>query len=1147
MKDKNIIAHLSDIHIRYGSRHEEYKVVFQRTIDDLKILKPRRIAITGDVFHIKITLSPKAIQLAGWFLKELSKIAPVDIILGNHDLNLQSLEQGNSIEPIIDLISDGYLVEKNSKQMPEHKGNGNGVFFFLNSGFYQVDEEIVYGVYSCLDNEILTLSKKEKNKKYIALYHGPVYGCRGDNGYELKGDNLMNLSSFNNFDIVMLGDIHEQQSFSTKNSTTENVAYPGSLIQQGYGESLDKGYIFWDLENNSFKRKIISNDYGFSKLYISRGELMEERVEDLKLSNDPKKTKVEIVWECYEEEYSVEKERQIEKLIKNKYGCQSITVDSKFISKTEEINGLSIDESIDYSNTDEFETLLREFVENSEYENVEEVVELSKNIDEELNYKSVKGKKWYLDKLVVWNLFSFPDNKTTFDFTKMSGVTGIFGKNFNGKTNLIRAFIWIAYRKILGDGDANRLVNMYTGNDTAGGRIYLTIDSQKYYIERTVKVKLKKDGTHDVSYGVEYKKEIKKEDGTLGWENVDSEKAATEKKERSNIIVESIGTFEDFTKTVLQAQGGEGNFLDMSQQPKNDLINKYLGLEMFRDRYEYAKKIFNDIKSRQKVLGNPKDIEENIEKEKAIIQENIQLTKDYNLEKESVEKETEINENKILELTKDLIKIEKTAYNNVGDAEKFIYSLEKKATDTKSEIDTLQDWVSKNFKKELPDNNNMSSYQIEENLNKERNLFEVNKSEYVSVEKWIKENPKQLEEDVELINKKINEIDSALSVLNDKLLISKGKKCPTCGNIEQDANPDLEEKCSIDIKRGEEALNIQKQLLVKAKNSQIHNNNYDKNEVKLGSLKNVLQEKKMAIEQLKKDLETSKNIQEIKNHNSTVENNNLKLESNRKKLVSYENEIEEIKKEIKIMESNKSSILNNEKINEEIKVYDFEKKSLKLRISQLNDKITESKSAIKVSENNIENFEDKLSSIKSAEEAYGKYAIYLQAVHRDGIPARIIKKKLPIINQKINNILKDLVDFKIELIIKPNGDIKELFYFNSLEKDALPMSMGSGAQKFIGSVAIRDSLHFVSSLTKPSLCIIDEGFGSLDDDLAMAMNSVFAYLKNKYRNTWIITHKNEIKDFVDNIIQVSKSKKGLTDEQLNENPNAGVSVFDIQI
>ena len=133
----------------------------------------------------------------------------------------------------------------------------------------------------------------------------------------------------------------------------------------------------------------------------------------------------------------------------------------------------------------------------------------------------------------------------------------------------------------------------------------------------------------------------------------------------------------------------------------------------------------------------------------------------------------------------------------------------------------------------------------------------------------------------------------------------------------------------------------------------------------------------------------------------------------------------------------------------------------------------------------------------------------------------------------------------MEMTIKKNGDIKELFYFNSIEKDALPMTMASGAQKFIGSVAIRDSLRFVSSLTKPSLCIIDEGFGALDNDLTIAMQSVFYYLKGKYKNTWIITHKNEIKDFVDNIIQVTKNRSTLTEEQIKENPMAGISVFDV--
>jgi DNA repair exonuclease SbcCD ATPase subunit len=939
----------------------------------------------------------------------------------------------------------------------------------------------------------------------------------------------------------MLGDIHEQQTFTPVNSEIESIAYSGSLIQQDFSESLEKGYLIWDLSNQTFEMQYIENDYGFSSLHISKGELPEERILDLKVSKNPKKTKVNIVWEDFHENYSIEKDKQIERLVKTNFGCENISVDFKQISKEEELNSLEIDDDIDYSDIDEFETLLREFVQNSEYDNEEEVIELAKNIDKELNYSLEKGKKWYLNKMVVWNLFSFPNKEVEFDFDSMKGVTGIFGKNFNGKSNIIRVLVWILYKKILGGGDSHRLVNMYTNEDVAGGRIYITIDSEKYFIERTVKVRTKRDGTPDVSYGVEYKKLIGDK-----WKNVDSEKAATEKAEKSNIIIESLGTFEDFTKVVLQSQSGEGNYLNMSQQPKNDLINKYLGLEIFRDRYDYAKKVYNDITARQKLLGDPKVYQESITSEEEKIKSNSEIITKCESDKNIVENNIDRYDKDIIELTKKIIKVEETKYNTVESANQAIIIQENNNKSFSNKIIELEEYLKSNFKKELPKNLSVSAFELETQIKNEKNKFDIEKKEYVEIEGWLKNNPKKEELDSDLINKNLLEIEQALSKLKDKLEISKGKKCPTCGNVEQAANPNEEKKCLIDIERGEKALSDKKSELRVSKEISSHNNIYDKKEIKLGQLKNSLQSSKNNLEQLKKDFELAKSIEEIKLHNNNIEQKTNELDSLRKKVIDGENNINEIKKEIKILESNEDSLLNNKKINKDIKEIEDEKKAQKLALNQLNDKIIQLKSDINISNNNIQNHKETLEKINKTKEVYSKYTIYLQAVHRDGIPAKIIKKKLPIINYKINSILKNLVDFKIELTIKDNGDIKEQFYFNSIEIDALPMSMASGAQTFIGSVAIRDSLHFVSSLTKPSLCIIDEGFGSLDDELTVAMETVFSYLKNKYKNTWIITHKNEIKDFVDSIIQVSKSRDGLTEEQLKDNPKAGISVFDIQ-
>lgn len=213
------IAHLADIQIRFGTRHEEYRQVFDRLYEDLRKQKPDRIYLAGDLVHHKINMSPGSFNLLAEFLLNLAKIAPTDVILGNHDLNLAQLEQGDAISPIFylaNLIEEGdekkaYVITSENKDKIDY--SLNAVYYYPDSGFYNINEELTYGVYSCKDDEILTLEKKEEGKKYVAFYHGTVYGARNDNGMLSHGDNLMRLSTFNNFDMVMLGDIHEYQIF----------------------------------------------------------------------------------------------------------------------------------------------------------------------------------------------------------------------------------------------------------------------------------------------------------------------------------------------------------------------------------------------------------------------------------------------------------------------------------------------------------------------------------------------------------------------------------------------------------------------------------------------------------------------------------------------------------------------------------------------------------------------------------------------------------------------------------------------------------------------------------------------------------------------------------------------------------------------
>ncbi len=234
IKFEGKLAHISDIHVRFGSRHEEYKIVFNRLVKDLTKEKPRRIILTGDLFHLKINLSPAAIELAAQLISDLAKIAPVDILLGNHDLNEQDLTQGNAIKPLIDIMENGFVITQDAPHLPMPKSGNHGIYFYHDSGFYNIEKDLIYGVYSLWDNQLLTLSDKEDDKKYVALYHGPIYGCMSDNGRQMKGDELVKLSVFNNFDMVMLGDIHEYQTFERNNEIIVDEAELQKYLNDGW-------------------------------------------------------------------------------------------------------------------------------------------------------------------------------------------------------------------------------------------------------------------------------------------------------------------------------------------------------------------------------------------------------------------------------------------------------------------------------------------------------------------------------------------------------------------------------------------------------------------------------------------------------------------------------------------------------------------------------------------------------------------------------------------------------------------------------------------------------------------------------------------------------------------------------------------------
>ena len=240
MKPEIKIAHLADIHVKFGgATHEDYRVVFNRTLKDIREQEPNRIMIAGDLVHNKINLSPNQISLLSEFIVGLSRIAPTDIICGNHDVNLSHLGQGDAIEVIFKMAEQ---LDNNNQLFLVNEENKNKIdywkkaaYYYPNSDFYDLGNNVVLGVFSCKDNKQIIVEDKDPDKYYIAMWHGMLYGSRMDNGFQIKDDKLVKPSTFEGFDLVCIGDIHEFQTFEMEHEIEVDESELQNYIDEGWG------------------------------------------------------------------------------------------------------------------------------------------------------------------------------------------------------------------------------------------------------------------------------------------------------------------------------------------------------------------------------------------------------------------------------------------------------------------------------------------------------------------------------------------------------------------------------------------------------------------------------------------------------------------------------------------------------------------------------------------------------------------------------------------------------------------------------------------------------------------------------------------------------------------------------------------------
>ena len=582
------IYHVSDIHIRTLKRHTEYRDVFTNLFNYInESARPNDIAIvTGDIVHAKLDMSPELVQMLVEFFNGFT--IPTIVILGNHDMNLNNLHRIDAITPILDVINNPNIIFVKE----------NGLFEFGGIVFNHMAVDVT-------PVEYIRGDQFEADYK-IALHHGAVNSAKTDIGYTISNENVTT-AMFAGHDITLLGDIHKPAQYLDDAKT---IAYPGSLIQQNFGEELIHGILVWDTINNSSEFIEIKNDFGYVTFELNGTQLVKSP------SRVPLKPRVRIVFNGT----SAADIKKTITMIRSKYHVQDIS-----ISRKSDFNNANTSGSISIGNVRDVEyqnELITDYISIKYPQATGDELDAIRHINRTVNSKlpildSVRHTTWHPISFEFDNMFSYGENNTI-NFENLNGVAGLFAANTSGKSSLLDAITYTIFDKCSKTGKAHEVLN--NRKDSFFGKFVFEMNGITYTI---IREGIKKKDNH-VKVNVEFYTDT---------ENLNGE----ERSETNKNIRKYLGTYDDFILTAFSLQADNNNFIEKSQRERKDLLSQFLDIAVFEQLSslandeiketagrlkEYKKTDFAEIiTSADEIIINNQDLIINLESNENIQQE----------------------------------------------------------------------------------------------------------------------------------------------------------------------------------------------------------------------------------------------------------------------------------------------------------------------------------------------------------------------------------------------------------------------------------------------------------------------------------------------------------------------------------------------
>ena len=459
------IAHIADTHIKNLKYHYEYRIIFKELYEKLAKEEPDFIVHCGDLAHTKTQLSPEYFELATEFIKNVADVAPLVIIPGNHDGNLKNSNRQDAITPIIQAL--------------EHPN----IFFFKNSGEFHATPELCFNILSVFDEDNW-IDPTDTNKINIAMYHGSISNCKTDIGWVMEhGEH--ELSIFKKFDYAMLGDIHKAQALDFEG----RIRYCGSTVQQNHGETNDKGFGIWEIQdktNFTYRHIELINPKPFITIELTPKGKMPKGVDV------PEGSRIRLV---SNNNLPLDRMKRAVDIAKHRFRPEAITFLNRAAGNRAEL-GISQDDFIKENLRDLSvqKRLISEYL--KDYEVDGEVLNRVLSLNEKYNTvveeseEVARNINWELNSFEFDNLFNYGENNTI-NFQNLAGIVGIFGKNYSGKSSIIDAALYTLFNSTSKNERKN--LNVINQNKDRGvGRVNISIGDRQFLIERESEKYIKK-------------------------------------------------------------------------------------------------------------------------------------------------------------------------------------------------------------------------------------------------------------------------------------------------------------------------------------------------------------------------------------------------------------------------------------------------------------------------------------------------------------------------------------------------------------------------------------------------------------------------------------------------------------------------------